>query len=153
MAEIFTIVINRNDIGDTLSGLTSLTPYTTTVPINLYGGAYRVKLVSFAYNDGLANNATGSSHVNIYISSTRFNFPIQGNGNQLVFSNQNDGNSSASNSYQWRCNNPMGQLDISMYIQCFTDATFVKNNSALWSNTNFISAVLTLSFEPIESTN
>ena len=150
MAEIFTIVINRDDINDqSLSGVISLTPYQATYPINLYGGAYRVKLVSFGYNDGLANGAGGSTHNNIYISSTRFNFPIQGNCKQLVFSNKNDGTPSVSNDNQWKCNNPMGQLDISMYIQQFTDTTFVKNNLALWGATNFISLVLVLSFEPI----
>jgi len=148
MAEIFTIVINRDDLNSIIAS-TSLTPYQATYPINLYGGSYIVKLVSFSYNDGLANNAAASSHNNIYISSTRFNFPIQGNGNQLVFSNKNDGTPSVSNNYQWRCNNPMGQIDISMYIQQFTDSTFVKNNSATWSVSNFISLILVLSFEPI----
>lgn len=150
MAEIFSIVITRDDINEqSLSGVISLTPYQATYPINLYGGAYRVKLVSFTYNDGLANTGAGSAHDNIYISSTRFNFPIQGNAKQLIFSNKNDGTLSISNDYQWKCNNPMGQLDITMCIQQFTDTTFVKNNLALWGATNFISLVLVLSFEPI----
>jgi hypothetical protein len=147
MAEIFTIVINRDDL-NSISGSTSLTPYQATYPINLYGGAYKVKLVTYSYNDGLAHNATGSAHNNIYISSTRFNFPIQGNNAQLVFSNKGDGNVALDN-LSWRCNNPMGQLDVSMYIQQFTDGTFVKNNSATWGVSNFISLILVLSFEPI----
>jgi hypothetical protein len=147
MAEIFTIVINRDDL-NSISGSTSLTPYQATYPINLYGGSYTVRLVNFAYNDGLSNSALGSHHSNIYISSSRFNFPIQVNNAQLVFSNRPD-NQVALENMKWKCNNPMGQIDISMYIQQFTDSTYVKNNSALWSATNLISVVLTLAFEPI----
>ena len=147
MAEIFTIVINRDDL-NSINGSTSLTPYQATYPINLYGGSYIVRLVNFSYNDGLSNSALGSHHSNIYISSSRFNFPIQGNNAQLVFSNRPD-NQITLDSIKWKCNNPMGQIDISMYIQQFTDVTFVKNNSALWSATNLISLVLTLAFEPI----
>ncbi len=147
MAEIFTIVINRDDL-NSISGSTSLTPYQATYPINLYGGAYTVKLVNFTYTDGLSNSALGSHHNNIYISSSRFNFPIQGNNAQLVFHNRPD-NQIALENMKWKCNNPMGQIDISIYIQQFTDGTFVKNNSATWANTNLISVILTLAFEPI----